>query len=76
MHSEDFDQTGQMPRLIRVFAGRRLIMLVLLCHGSNTVTKTKRETHLVLSFVVVQYKSVQCVGEFEINDDKIRLHRD
>ena len=33
-HSEDSDQTGQMPRLIWVFAGRTLILLVLSCRGS------------------------------------------
>ena len=33
-HSEDADQTGQMPRLIWVFAGRTLTLLVLSCHGS------------------------------------------
>ena len=33
-HSEDSDQTGRMPRLIWVFAGRTLILLVLSCHGS------------------------------------------
>ena len=33
--SEDFDQTGRMPRLIWVFAGRTLILLVLSCRGSN-----------------------------------------
>ena len=35
-HSEDCDQTGRMPRLIWVFAGRTLILLVLLCRGSFT----------------------------------------
>ena len=34
--SGDSDQTGQMPRLIRVFAGRTLILLVLSCRGSFT----------------------------------------
>ena len=34
--SEDSDQTGWMPRLIWVFAGRTLISLVLSCRGSNT----------------------------------------
>ena len=34
--SEDSDQTGRMPRLIWVFAGHTLILLVLSCHGSNT----------------------------------------
>ena len=35
--SEDADQTGQMPWLIWVFAGRTLILLVLSCRGSYTV---------------------------------------
>ena len=34
VHSEDSDQTGQMPRLIWVFIGRTLILLVLSCHCS------------------------------------------
>ena len=33
-HSEDSDQTGRMPRLIWVFAGCTLILLVLTCRGS------------------------------------------
>ena len=33
-HSEDSDQTGRMLRLIWVFAGRTLILLVLSCRGS------------------------------------------
>ena len=33
-HSEDSEQTGPMPRLIWVFAGRTLILLVLSCRGS------------------------------------------
>ena len=33
-HSEDSDQIGRMPILIWVFAGRTLILLVLLCRGS------------------------------------------
>ena len=32
--SKDSDQTGRMPRLIRVFAGRTLISLVLSCCSS------------------------------------------
>ena len=38
-HSEDSDQTGRMPRLIWVFAGRTLMLLVLSCRGSNNVVK-------------------------------------
>ena len=39
-HSEDSDsdQTEWMPRLIWVFAGRTLILLVLSCHGSYVVS--------------------------------------
>ena len=36
-HSGYSDQTGRMPRLIWVFAGRRLTQLVLSCRGSNHV---------------------------------------
>ena len=36
--SEDSDQTGRMPRLIWVFAGRTLILLVLSCHGSYLIS--------------------------------------
>ena len=35
--SEDSDKTGWMPRLIRVFAGNTLILLVLTCRGSFTI---------------------------------------
>ena len=35
--SEDSDQTGRMPRLIWVFAGRTLILLILSCRGSCCV---------------------------------------
>ena len=34
-HSEDSDQTGRMPRLIWVFAGRTVILLVLSWGGTN-----------------------------------------
>ena len=36
VHSEDSDQTGRMPRLIWVFAGRTVIVLVLSWCGSFT----------------------------------------
>ena len=32
--SEDSDQTGRMPKLILVFAGRTLTLLVFSCRGS------------------------------------------
>ena len=34
-HSEGSDQTGQMPKLISVFAGRTVTLLVLSCCGSS-----------------------------------------
>ena len=34
--NEDSDQTGRMPRLIWVFAGRTATLFVLSCRGSNT----------------------------------------
>ena len=37
VHGEDSDQTGQMPRLIWVFTGRTLILLVLSCSGSVVI---------------------------------------
>ena len=37
-HSKGSDQTGRMPRLIWVFAGRTLILLVLSCRGSYYFT--------------------------------------
>ena len=42
--SEDSDQTGRMPRLIWVFAGRTLTLLVLSCRGSNRREFTARDT--------------------------------
>ena len=36
VHSEDSDQTGRMPRLIWVFAGRTVILSLLSWGGSNT----------------------------------------
>ena len=35
------DQTGQMPRLIRVFAGRTVTLLVLSCRGSKSQNKNQ-----------------------------------
>ena len=40
-HSEDSDQTGWMPRLIWVFAGRTVTLLVLSCRGSNAIESTR-----------------------------------
>ena len=47
--SEDSDQTGRMPRLIWVFAGRTLTLLVLSCRGSNTVHRSRYDHYSVFS---------------------------
>ena len=40
-HNEDSDQTGRMPRLIWVFAGRTVILLVLFCSAPPPVLQMK-----------------------------------
>ena len=47
-HSEDSDQTGRMPRLIWVFAGRTLILSVLSCRGSFVFLRYRRALQLVV----------------------------
>ena len=47
VHSEDSDQTGLMPRLTWVFAGRTLILLVLSCRGSNEQVQPLTRVRLV-----------------------------
>ena len=42
-HSKDSDQIGPMPRLIWVFAGRTVILLVLSCRGSHCKRGHKRK---------------------------------
>ena len=39
--SEDSDQTGRMPRLIWVFAGPTVILLILSCRGSSYLKDRK-----------------------------------
>ena len=47
-HSEDYDQTGRMPRVICVSAGRTAILLVLSCRGSYRATRTSAKLIRVL----------------------------
>ena len=44
--NEDSDQTGRMPSLIWVFAGRTLILWVLSCRGSDFLNFNKRNANL------------------------------
>ena len=48
-NSEDSDQTGQMPRLIWVFDGRTLILLVFSCRGSLDLVYSTTVTTLLHS---------------------------
>ena len=72
-NSEDSDKTGQMPRLILVFAGRTLTLLVLSCRGSSFMSATSINTlHTTytyythyshqkkLVFIVLFYILIQC----------------
>ena len=42
VHSEDSDQTGWMPRLIWVFAGRTVTLLVLSCRSSHALSNDNK----------------------------------
>ena len=47
-HSEDSDQTGRMPRLIWVVAGRTVILLLFSCGGSYVVLRVfHASAHLI-----------------------------
>ena len=48
VRSKDSDQTGRMPRLIWVFAGRTVIMLVLSCCGSFDHLEYLHLPHLLM----------------------------
>ena len=58
--NEDSDQTGRMPRLIWVFAGRTLILLVLSCRSSfETVVKNTIKS-LVFLFSLTLSRLTSC----------------
>ena len=54
-HSEDSDQTGRIPRLIWVFTGRTLILLVLSCHGLNGTNINSIPERLTLAHFMTWY---------------------
>ena len=54
--SEDSDQTGRMPRLIWVFAGRTVTLLVLSCRGSIVLLRNNDSSLLLLSVVFFFFK--------------------
>ena len=73
-HSEGSDQTERMPRMIFVFAGRTVIVLVLSWGGSyNFVTYNKKSIQQVQRDVTkraVQERKWQATLEFEPPHDK------
>ena len=67
--SEDSDQPGWMPRLIWVFAGRTLILLVLSCHGSimlRIITLPKQ-----LLWIPTTYVFMENSGKFPVNNHQM-----
>ena len=53
-HSEDSDQTGRMPRLIGIFAGRTFTLLVLSCCGSSEFTGYNRDCSRQICFLLTR----------------------
>ena len=56
LDSEDSYQTGRMPRLIWVFAGRTLIWLVLSCCGSNGLAWGSGACRGELEFIIFTFR--------------------
>ena len=77
VHSEDSDQTGWMPRLIWVFAGRTLTLLVLLRGGSFLLAYTYRppsstqgwtaDFEQVLEKLYTENMEIILIGDININ---------
>ena len=65
-HSEDSDHTGRMPRLIWVFAGRTLTLLVLSCQISiRTWERCSTSCSPVNNHRIVHYCAVTCITNKE-----------
>ena len=58
--SEDSDQTGRMPRLIWVFAGRVVILLALSCRGSYVLLWLSFSRFLQKNTQTAQVKMLVC----------------
>ena len=67
-YSEDSDQTRRMPRLIWVFAGRTLILLVLSCRGSinsfwgSSTFNDKKKHFLPFWYVKLKPRALLCMS--------------
>ena len=53
VHSEGSDQTGRMSRLIRVFAGRTVTLLVLSWGGSNPISAKGKEKNRIIITIII-----------------------
>ena len=62
VHSEDSDQTGWMPRLIRVFPGRKVILLVLSWGGSYMVAIAMLPIHVRNTLKYLGITSIRTVS--------------
>ena len=70
---EESGQTGRMPRLIWVFAGRTAILFVLSCGGSNETTRSKK--YLPKSKVACSICSYFFASQFQnFNTVNFKMH--
>ena len=75
VHSEDSDQTGRMPRLNRVFAGRTVIFLVLSWGGSFFPQKLTIREVLCSSFKLLSSCFYKCCSNIVYNCIRKNLSR-
>ena len=63
-HREGSDQTGWMPRLIWVFAGRTVILLLLSCHGSCSFVILQTDWwYISINSQVVHFSLLSCYSQ-------------
>ena len=65
--NDDSDQTGRMPRLIWVFAGRTLILFVLSCRGSLTSFQQKVAGLTALTPSIVRVSTLTSRSPFTVH---------
>ena len=71
--SEDSDQTRWMPRLIRVFDGRTLMLLVLSCRGSSTEVAFRTKLGIPGNKTIDAIRLIYYLFFFFM-DDNVALH--
>ena len=60
-HSEDSDQTGRMPRLIWVFAGRTLMLRLIYVFGRMRNSIVLVPDHIDVSSTLHKYYNSNCI---------------